>query len=41
MLTGVTTLQEMQDKKKSSKQVDLDLIPDFYLNKLGDLEPYL
>lgn len=41
VLTGVTKLPEIQVKKKSCNQEDLDLVPDFYLNKLGDLEVYL
>lgn len=41
VLSGVTNLQEVEDKKKSRNQEDLDLIADFYLKKLGDLERYV
>lgn len=41
VFTGVTSLKEISEKKRSHKKEDLDLVPDFYLKKLGDLEQYL
>ncbi|XP_056643321.1 glycerol-3-phosphate phosphatase [Diorhabda sublineata] len=41
VLSGVTTLDEATQKKTSNKKDDKDLIPDFYLNKLGDLMQFI
>lgn len=41
VLTGVTTLNEVNVWKHSKQQSEIDLVPDFYLDKLGDLLPFL
>lgn len=37
VLTGVTKLEEVQKWKESDKTEEKELVPDFYINKLGDL----
>lgn len=41
VLTGVTSLGEVDAWKESTSQDHLDLVPDYYIDKLGDLLPYL
>ncbi|XP_022899817.1 glycerol-3-phosphate phosphatase [Onthophagus taurus] len=41
VLTGVTRLEEVENWKKSTKQSDLDLVPDFVTHSIGDLLKYL
>lgn len=41
VLTGVTQMCHLRDWKASALPEDKDLLPDFYLNKLGDLLPYI
>ncbi|KAK4886584.1 hypothetical protein RN001_002855 [Aquatica leii] len=41
VLTGVTTLNDVMEWKQSDSQDEQDLLPDVYLDKLGDLLPFL
>ncbi|XP_025830619.1 uncharacterized protein LOC112904570 [Agrilus planipennis] len=41
VLSGITTFKEVTQWKQSKKQEERDLVPDVYLEKLGDLLPYL
>jgi hypothetical protein len=41
VLTGVTSLNEVKEWEKSASPDDLALVPDYYLEKLGDLLPLL
>ncbi|XP_046748805.1 uncharacterized protein LOC124412727 [Diprion similis] len=41
VLSGVTSLTEVNTWKQSNSQDELDLLPDYYVDKLGDLLPYL
>lgn len=41
VLTGVTELKDVNIWKESNKAEERDLVPDVYLEKLGDLLPYL
>lgn len=41
VLTGVTSLDELICLKQSQSAKDKELLPDFYIDKLGDILPYL
>ncbi|KAF7269058.1 glycerol-3-phosphate phosphatase [Rhynchophorus ferrugineus] len=41
VLSGVTSLEEVTEWKQSGKKEDKDLVPDVYLEKLGDLLQFI
>lgn len=41
VLTGVTALSEVERWKQSEQQEERDLVPNYYIDALGDLLPYL
>lgn len=41
VLSGVTSLDEVSTYAKSELKVEQELVPDFYVDKLADLVPYL
>jgi len=41
VLSGVNTLEDVMNWKQSVNKEDHDLIPDYYIDKLGDLLPLL
>lgn len=41
VLTGVTNLDNINEWKESELQEERELLPDYYVDKLGDIFPYL
>lgn len=41
VLTGVTALSNVERWKQSERQEEKDLVPNYYIDALGDLLPYL
>lgn len=41
VLTGITTLSDVEKWKQSERQEERDLVPNYYIDALGDLLPYL
>ncbi|XP_011698457.1 PREDICTED: phosphoglycolate phosphatase-like isoform X1 [Wasmannia auropunctata] len=41
VLTGVTALSDVEKWKRSERQEERDLVPNYYIDALGDLLPYL
>lgn len=41
VLTGVTALSDVEKWKQSEQQEERDLVPNYYIDALGDLLPYL
>lgn len=41
VLTGISTLLDIEKMKQSEEKDQQDLIPDYYIDALGDLLPYL
>lgn len=41
VLTGVTSLSEVEELKQSKQQEEQDLVPNYYIDSLGDLLCYL
>ncbi|XP_012233536.1 glycerol-3-phosphate phosphatase isoform X2 [Linepithema humile] len=41
VLTGVTALSDVEKWKQSGQQEERDLVPNYYIDALGDLLPYL
>lgn len=41
VLTGVTSQSDLETLKQSDRQEERNLVPDYYINALGDLLPYL
>lgn len=41
VLSGVTTIEEVENWKHSTNPEDEQLVPDYYIDTLGDLLPHL